>query len=251
MSDQETGLVDIGEARSIAQRVDRETLDLLATAESFAIVNDIQYGQSGELLKSIKAKQNELHSLRLSVTRPMDEAKARVMGLFKPAGERLSKAEETIKRAMLTFAREQERRRREEQARRDEAARAQQAKLDAQAERERERLQKLADANRERGKPKRAEHLDERAAQIQAPIVTAPEVEIAPPKAEGITVRTTWRAEVTDLFALVKAVADGTQQLALIEPNMAALHAAARELKDGLAIPGVQAVAEEGIVARA
>ena len=240
----------IEEAVGIAAQADEASIALLATAESFTIGTTDQYNESSTLLRTLKAKQHQINELRLSVTRPMDEAKSRVMGLFKPATDRLSRAEAAIKQAMLTFTREQERQRREQQAKLDEQARVEREKLERAAEKERERLRKLAEANREKGKEQRAEAFEERAAQVEVPIVSAPIIADDMPKTEGIAYRTTWKAEVTDKLALVKAVAVGEQPLSLLEANMSTLHAYARELKDKFAIPGVQAVSEDIIAAR-
>ena len=224
----------IEEAALVASRADNDSIEVLSSAESFAILNDIQYGQSGELLKAIKAKQSELSSLRLSITRPVDEVKSRIMQLFKPAAGRLQKAEEAIKNAMLAFSQDQESKRRKAQA-----------KLDEAAAKERERLDTLADTQRERGQDKRAEATEQRAESVPALTVTAPA-----PKVAGIGTRRTWRAEVIDLRALARAVADGSVPLSFLAPNMAELNAAARLQRDALAIPGVSAISEDTIVAR-
>ena len=235
MTNDATGIGNvIEEAALVASRADNESIEMLSSAESFAIVNDIHYGQSGELLKAIKTKQSELSSLRLSITRPVDEAKSRVMQLFKPAAERLQKAEGAIKNAMLTFTQEQDRKRQEAQA-----------KLDEAAAKERERLSTLADVQREKGQDKRAEATEQRVESVPALTVTAPA-----PKVAGIGTRTTWRAEVIDLRALARAVADGSVPLSFVAPNMAELNAAARLQRNALAIPGVSAMSEDTIVAR-
>lgn len=50
-----------------------------------------------------------------------------------------------------------------------------------------------------------------------------------------------WRAEVTDLLALVRAVADGSVPLAALLPNQEFLDQAATRDRDALALPGVKA----------
>lgn len=71
-------------------------------------------------------------------------------------------------------------------------------------------------------------------------------VHVAPNVAtvEGISTRTTWRAEVTDKAAMVAYVATNREWLNLLDPNMPALNALARSAREGLSIPGVRAVAE-------
>jgi hypothetical protein len=156
------------------------------------------------------------------------------MELFQPAVDRLAQAETTIKGAVLTYTREQERLRREAQA-----------ELDAAAERERVHLLKQAETHEQAGKDGRAETLRDRAETVQAPTVAAAEV----PRG-AVHIKTTWHAEVTDLAELARACAEGRVPLELIQPDMTTLNAQARTFKDKLAIPGVKAVSEEGVAAR-
>lgn len=76
---------------------------------------------------------------------------------------------------------------------------------------------------------------------------------VAPPvfqRAAGVATREAWCAEVTDLWALVKAAAKNKQLLPLLEANMPALNAQARSLKTALAIPGVRAVDKGSVAVR-
>ncbi len=223
------------EVAELALRREAEMgIALVSTAEALTITTAQEMGASGEFLKDIKGRQKALSDLRLSITRPMDAAKKRVMELFQPAVDRLATAERTVKGAVLTYSQEQERLRREAQA-----------KLDAEAEREREHLRKQAEGHRETGREGRAETLEHRADTVQAPTVAPAET----PRG-AVHIRTNWHAEVTDLAALAKACAEGRAPLELIQPDMAFLNAQARTFKDKLAIPGVKAVAEEGVTAR-
>lgn len=66
----------------------------------------------------------------------------------------------------------------------------------------------------------------------------------------GVSTRQTWKAEVTDLKALCRAVADGKASIEFIQPNMPALNGLARALKSTMQIPGVRAVPETGVSVR-
>jgi hypothetical protein len=66
----------------------------------------------------------------------------------------------------------------------------------------------------------------------------------APSKGAGTVLRDYYRAEVTDLLALVKAVAAGQAPLEAIEANMTYLNGKARLEKGGMKVPGVRAVVE-------
>ena len=64
----------------------------------------------------------------------------------------------------------------------------------------------------------------------------------AAPKVSGLSFRETYKAEVTDMRALVQAVASGAQPITLLQANQTALDGMARALKEALAIPGVRLV---------
>lgn len=224
----------IEQATTKAQEFEGITTDVLASAERFEITAPEQYVESGGLLKEIKTKQTALETLRKSMTQPLDEAKRRIMELFRPASDKLDQAERTLKSAMITYTNEQERLRREaEQAAREEAAR------------ESDRLMKQADRARAKGQDGKAADLEEQAESVPVPIVAS-----QTPIVSGVAFRTTWHAEVYDLELLVLACATGKAPLALLQPNMVILNTQARSLKKELNIPGVRAVPDEGMAAR-
>lgn len=72
--------------------------------------------------------------------------------------------------------------------------------------------------------------------------VAAPLPDPEPFKPKGLTIKTTYRAEVTDLRLLVQEVAAGRQPLSLILPNEKKLNDLAKTLKHELTIPGIQVV---------
>lgn len=85
------------------------------------------------------------------------------------------------------------------------------------------------------------------------PGCAVPEVmAVAPaPSVEGMYRRETWRAEVVDMKELAQAVASGKVPSDALMPNQPFLNAAARQMRSLLAYPGVAAVKEETLVARA
>jgi len=76
------------------------------------------------------------------------------------------------------------------------------------------------------------------------PVVDVPSVPVDIPEVEGFQKRTLWDVEVTDLAALVKAVAEGKVPLEVLEPNLVVLRSLARASKTTLNIPGVKAVSK-------
>ncbi len=221
-------------AEAAVGREDAQITELAATAEALTIETAEQLVASSAMLRTIKGRLKELTQQRQSITKPMDQAKKRVMETFLPALNRLEAAEGTIKRAVLSYSQKLEAERR-----------VHQAALEASAAAEREQLARLAEEQSEAGH----EDLSE-VSREQAERVTAPTIAATPPPPAGVHTRTTWHAEVVDLPALAKACAESGELIHLIEPNMTALNAMARSLKEGFATPGVRAVSEQDIVAR-
>ncbi len=211
-----------------------DSIELMAQAEHFEITAPTEFEASGELLREIKMKQKEVNDTRTAITDPMNAAKKRVMDLFKPVTERLSAAERTIKAAMSDFTHAEVQRQREAQLELDKAAKV-----------ERERLERRAARAAEKGDEAKAEVLEESAAGTYAP--AAPE----PTKAAGVHTRTTWRAEVFDKAKLIAAAAADPAFRGFLQPNMPGLNAMARGFQEKLDIPGVRAVSEETVSARA
>ena len=82
------------------------------------------------------------------------------------------------------------------------------------------------------------------------PVFVPPAVVAPPPQAEGVTSRELWGAEVYDFPALIRAVAEGKVEPAVLQPNMTTLNGLARTLKSALNIPGVRAVPKRIMASR-
>jgi hypothetical protein len=191
---------------------------------------------AAEDLKSIKARQQALEEARTKITRPLLEAQRAVNALFKGPADMLAQAEQIVKRGILTYQAEEERKRREAEAAAAEAARKERAKLEAQAAK--------AAAS---GKLEKAEALQATAASIPERI----EIASTAPRLGGVSSKSIWRAEVTDKHAFLTYVIAHPEWLHLLEVNMAALNGLARSQKSALALPGVKTVEEKNLAARA
>ena len=163
-----------------------QTEQLLALSATYTVATAAQYTDAGEQLKSIKAAAKKLDTLRKSMTQPLDLAKKAIMDFFRAPEEKLARAESGIKRAMIAYSDEQDRIRREEQRKADEAA-----------QRERERLAKQAAAAAAKGNETKADALEQRAATVVAPIIQR-----EAPKVSGVNTREVWLFEVVDEAAV-------------------------------------------------
>lgn len=158
---------------------------------------------------------------------PAYKAYQGILDKFKEGDAPAEAAERQVKAEIRRWDDEQERIQQELQ-------RKAQAEAERQAEEERLRAAIVAEES--------GANEQEVAAIVDAPVavVAAP---VAPTyaKVSGISKRDNWKAKVTDLKALVKAVAAGKVPIEYILPNEQALNARAKADKQTLNIPGVVA----------
>jgi hypothetical protein len=161
---------------------------LATTVKGLTINNNQEYLNSGEFLKQVKTVSKLIDDSRKELTRPLDEAKKRVMEFFKEPLDQLLSAESMLKRAILDYQQEQERIRREEEQKAI-------ARAKAEEERKRRALEERATKAEESGNTAKAELLRERADDVYVPtVVTAPTLE----KVKGISTKKVWKFRVTD-----------------------------------------------------
>lgn len=258
----------------------------LAQAKAYVIDSPEMYAAAASDLREIVTKKKSLNDQRLSITRPLDEAKKRVMALFNAPIEFLDSAETILKRGITHYDNEQEQIRREEEAQRRREIEAEQRRLAeeaAKAEAERKRLEEEARKATEAGRHDHAAQLEreaqtqlantnaarDAAATMPTEIVAATEK----PAAAGISMTETWSAEVVAFPTLVIAVAavelmkhcqgDAAKLLDIVsraaayraplgalQANTVFLGQQARSLKAQLDYPGVKATATRGVSAR-
>lgn len=124
-----------------------------------------------------------------------------------------------------------------------------------------EETRRVAEENRKRMEEARAKEDEERKKRELAEALFGDEVAPDPEpiqeivleervKVDGQSVRSTWSAEVADIVALARAVADGAVPAELILPNQVALNSMARALKGAFAVPGVKAVEKQTVAIR-
>jgi hypothetical protein len=192
------------EAAKAVQLADRFTDIIIASTD--------QYEMSALDLKGIKLRSRELDELRMSMTRPLDDSKKRIVEFFKRPLEALAQAESIIKQAMLVWQRKQEAIRQAEENRLREIQRQAEEKLRQDAEAKRIEEQKLNDQAMEailKGNQAEAESLIRKAdtagraaeANVQTAGVlasAAPVVESTLTKPSGISTRQVWGFRVVD-----------------------------------------------------
>ncbi len=209
--------------------------EMLEVAQGWNITTPEIAVAVGEDLKAVKTLAKEIESKRTAITGPLNKALREVNALFKPAKGWLKEAEQILKSELLRYQTEQKR-----------IADELQAKVEAEARKKREALERKAKVADVIGIGNKAEEFREEAETVVAPVVTS-----AAPKIAGLTRRETWKAEVTDKPALVKHIVEARPDLmAIVKIDQSALNGLARSLKDELDLPGVEVLKEASIVAR-
>lgn len=242
-------------------------------AQAYVIDSPEMYQAAGDELRDIATKAKQIEETRLSLTRPLDESKRRIMDLFRVPLDRLQQAEQVLRSAMLTWkkaedariarereaaeraAREERERLAREQAEREAAAaaaRAEAARLEAEGDEDAAAMALAAAEDAEAEAADAAEQIE--LAEV-APPVSLPAA--APTKAAGISSRTNWKFEVTSLAELVAACAGvpadklaRPELLAYLTTDDKAIGGVAKALKGETRIPGVRVYAEEAFAVR-
>ena len=205
----------------------REAELALAWAKQFPITSPESYACAAEERKSMKRQWRALEELRKKTLKPFDDGRRGVQALFTPALDALKEADDIVERGMLDY-------RAAEQRAAQEAARA-------EAERLRKEQEALATMAEQCGDPETAEDL--RGQHVHVPVA-------APVAAEGTWTTTRWHAELTDIVALCKAVADGTAPAELVQLNQPAANRMASALRDAVSYPGLRFVSTTSLAVR-
>lgn len=218
----QTDFANAPEVREASQLV----ASMTALATGYRVTTAVQYSDGGEQLKKVKGAQNRLETLRQSITRPLNAALKSANDLFREPAQRLFEAEKAIKGELSRYAEEQDRIRRDEQARADAKARQEQERIEAQARR-------AAEA----GKPEKAAALEQRAAAVQAPIIQR-----EAPKIVGVSLREVPKFEITDPMKVPR------EYLTVDEKKIGGV---VRALKMDANIPGVRVWMEKQVASGA
>jgi len=205
----------------------REAELALAWARQFPITSPESYACAAEERKGMKRQWKALEALRKKTLKPIDESRKVVNGLFTPALDCLKEADDIVERGMLDY-------RAAEQRAAQEAARA-------EAERLRKEQEALATMAEQCGDPELA--LEMRGQEVYVPVA-------APVAADGTWPTTRWHAELTDITALCRAVADGTAPAELVQLNQPAANRLATALRDAVSYPGLRFVSTTSLAVR-
>lgn len=101
-------LISDMETAKKARELSEEASHVVQTYETFAVETVQHYEQAGHFLKDVKAKQKQIDEVRKGMTKPLDDAKKRIMEFFRKPTEILKEAEALLKTKMLNFDKQQQ-----------------------------------------------------------------------------------------------------------------------------------------------
>lgn len=240
--------IQLPDSDALIQEADKA----IALHGSFAIATADQYQDAAAKLQIVKGFAKKWEAMRKELKEPILEAGKRIDELFKPAQTRLTQAETIIKKAVVDYNNELERKRQEEQRKAEEAARKERERIEAEARKAQEAArQKAEQLAKEAAKAaakgdaeaaakaqqkaakvmERAEEKNEalamKASAVQVAQVAAP----APPKVKGLSMRTMWSARIVNVDLVPREY---------LIVNEAALNKVAEATKGAIKIPGVE-----------
>jgi hypothetical protein len=226
---------------------------LIVMTASYTVTTPADYTRAGEDLKRIKGALKRLEDVRTSITGPLNASLKKVNEFFGGPSAELTASERRIKQAMGAYSDRARAAQEAETARRLALQRAEEAERRAAAEVAAAELAEAAELAAVRGDEEQAARLSE-VAQAQAEAAEAPPAPppvLVPrrhsPAVPGISELETWHCEVTDIPALVRAVAAGEAPTRAVVPDLRYLKAVVKAAKGGVKIPGVRVWRETDI----
>lgn len=220
------------QALEVVERETQQAVSFQGQITTLVVATDADYESAGGLVLEAKASLKRLEEKRTGITDPLNQAMRRINDLFRRPREILDGVVRTLDGKLSAYRAEQERLRREEEARLRRLADEENKKRLAAAEKQAEKLEAkgLTDA---------AEAVRDTAqASVIPPPVLAP---AEPPKVQGLGSRKIWK------FRIVKAELIPREYLV---PDDTKIGGVVRALKDKTNIPGVEVFFEEASIGR-
>ena len=220
----------------IPEEAEREALSWPERARSITITNQQTYSIAATLLIDISGLAKRIQDHHKPIKDAAYAAHKTAVAAEKRLLDPLDEARAILRRGIGTWEADQERVRLELERKAQEEARKQEEEM---------RLALATQAEDIGADPSTVDEI------LSTPLGTAPPP-VAPTfqRVSGVSSSQRWHAQVIDLKALIRAVADGKASTEFLEPSMVALNALARAMKSTLNVPGVRAVAEPTVSAR-
>lgn len=223
------------------ETLQQESTKIVEQAKQFCITTQEQYEKAAGFLVTIKQMQKEIKATFDPIVEKAHAAHKEATTQRKKHLDPLIEAEEIVKRESLTFYREQERIRLEEERKAQERAAAEER-------RKKEELEARAQKWEGKGNEDKAEEIREQAAQVYvAPKPVAPTFQ----KTHGQAIKEVWKVEIVDMKAFITGIAQGSASVEFVDPNMSALNRFANATKGTMQILGCRIVKENILAVKA
>jgi len=218
------------------KRMEQTALAWPDRARAITITDQDTYNKAAMVLVEIVRLRKDIKAHHKPIKDATNKAHKEAVAAEKKLLEPIAQAESIIKGTVGQWDAEQERLRLAEQRRLQEAQRkaGEEARLALAAE---------AEANGA---------TDETVEEILDTPVVQPAIVAKPTfqKANGVSRQERWGAEVVDIKALCRAVADGQAAPTMVLPNMVALNSMARAMRSTFNVPGCKAVTTTSVAVR-
>lgn len=216
--------------------LERSAAELVAAARGCKVTGPQEHGDAQQLLRNMAALRASFVEAFAPAKKAAHEGHKAICALEARFIAPLDEARGFVQPKVIAYEEEAQRR-----------AEAERIRLEAELRKEEEaRRLNEAIAAEEAGVP--PEVTDEI---LEAPVV-APPVYVPPQTAQvkGVARTVTWSAQVEDLHALVRFVAEKKEWLNLLTVNQSALNSLAKSQKELLSLPGVRVVKTAGMAVR-
>lgn len=228
--------------------IERKAAAISADAMALSVQTNAAYEQAAHLLKLVAAMRGEIAATFRPVIASAHAAHKAAIAAQAQHDRPLALAETHLRLSMGDWSSEQERLRHVEELRLDAELR-QRAEAQARAEAEDRVLEAAVEAEKH-GLGMDIEREVEREV-AATPIYIGPVVlPQLTPAIDGISSRQTWKADVIDFSALVRAVAAGQVPIEALQPNAVFLGQQARSMRSALRYPGVRVWSETSMAVR-
>ncbi len=216
--------------------------------------------KAATFLSELKGVHKDLSEKRLTITRPMDQAKAAVMALFKPHLTQIEEAETFVKQQIATFDKEERARVEKAQREAEEEARKKQAEIDRKAAARAAKIEKDAAEKAAKllaeGKEEEAEVIIESAAEKADAVVEnrkfaeTKSVATVNTSSSGASTRTIHKGEGVDLMKTIQAIAAGNAPITLVKFDDVVIGQMARSLRGAMQYDGIRFYEQLSVSAR-
>jgi hypothetical protein len=206
-------------AEKLPEELEQQSLTLYEQALSLKISDQATFSAAGEFAKGLKDLETKIIAYHKPIKQSIDATKQAALDREKADLSPVREALTVVRAAMNAWANEQERIRREEEARLRRIE-------EERAAKERERLLAQAVKAEEKGKEERAADLLEQAENVYAaPVTVAPKVETAKFEGGSVGMAKELQVSVIDLKAFVTALVKDNHPPMMLEVKASPLKA--------------------------